>query len=196
MKPLSRQDLLTLEAYAAEREAFRARVLAHKQPRSVALGPNLTLLFEDRLTVQYQVQEMLRIERIFEPAAIAEELATYNPLIPDGANLKATLLIEFPGAEERKLALARLRGIEDAVHLEIGSGSERVRIASIADEDLERTDAEKTSAVHFLRFELDAAARRALRDGAPLTISCDHPEYRHATPVSEATRRALVADLD
>jgi len=192
MKPLTRKDLLPLEVYAAEREAFRARLIAHKQARSVALGPNLTLLFEDRLTVQYQVQEMLRIERIFEAAPIEEELAAYNPLIPDGHNLKATLLIEFPDAEERRVALVRLREVEHALALEVDGQ----RVVAIADEDLDRSDAEKTSAVHFLRFELDPAARTALKGGARLAFRCDHPEYRHAAEVPETTRRALVADLD
>jgi hypothetical protein len=196
MQPLTRKDLMSLEAYAAERAAFRARVIAHKLPRKVALGPNLTLLFEDRLTVQYQVQEMLRIERIFEADAIEDELAAYNPLIPDGANLKATLLIEFPEVEERRVALMRLRGIEHRIVLEAGSGADAVRIAAIADEDLERSDAEKTSAVHFLRFELDAAACQALKDGATLAFRCDLAEYPHAVQAAEATRRALVADLD
>jgi len=192
MRPLTRADLLSLEDYATRRAEFRAEVIAHKRPRSVALGPNLTLLFEDRLTVAYQVQEMLRIERIFEPAAIADELATYNPLIPDGANLKATLLIEFPDAEERRLALARLTGVAGAIRLEVGGA----RCAPIADEDLEREDQHKTSAVHFLRFELDAAQRAALKGGAPLGVLCEHAAYRHATQVPELTRRALAADLD
>jgi hypothetical protein len=192
VRALTRHDLMPLERYAERRAAFRAEVLAHKAPRSVALGPNLTLLFEDRLTVQYQVQEMLRIERIFEPRAIDEELAAYNPLIPDGANLKATLLIEFPDPEERKRALARLKGVERALALELGGE----RVAPIADEDLEREDADKTSAVHFLRFELGAAAREALRGGAPARVACEHPEYRHAVELTPATRRALAADLD
>jgi hypothetical protein len=196
MKPLTRQDLMPLETYAAQREAFRAEVIAHKKARSVALGPNLTLLFEDRLTIQYQVQEMLRIERIFEAAAIEEELAAYNPLIPDGGNLKATLLIEFPDADERRRALMRLKDVEHALALEVGTGVAALRYPAVADEDLERSDAEKTSAVHFLRFELDAAARAAVRDGAPLAFSCDHPEYRHRAAVDPASRRVLAADLD
>ena len=196
MQRLTRQDLMTLEAYATRRDAFRAEVIAHKQPRSVALGPNLTLLFEDRLTVQYQVQEMLRIERIFEAAAIEEELAAYNPLIPDGRNLKATLLIEYPEVEERRAALMRLRGIEHRIELEVGSGAATLRIAAVADEDLERSDADKTSAVHFLRFELDAAACAALKAGAPLAFRSAHPEYLHSAVASDPTRRALAADLD
>ena len=192
MQRLTRRDLLSLESYAEQRVAFRARVIAHKRARSVPLGPNLTLSFEDQLTVQYQVQEMLRIERIFEAQAIDDELAAYNPLIPDGGNLKATLLIEFPDAEERKRALTRLRGIEDAVFIEVAGE----RSAPIADEDLERSDAEKTSAVHFLRFELHKPARQALKRGAPLTVVCEHPQYRHTTEVTDATRRALAADLD
>ena len=196
MQPLTRQELMSLETYATRRAAFRAEVIAHKQPRKVALGPNLTLLFEDRLTVQYQVQEMLRIERIFEVAPIEEELAAYNPLIPDGGNLKATMLIEFPEVEERRTALMRLRGVEHRILLEVGSDAGPVRISAVADEDLERSDAAKTSAVHFLRFELDAAARKALKAGASLAFRSDHPEYRYAAQVAEATRGALVADFD
>jgi hypothetical protein len=139
---------------------------------------------------------MLRIERIFEAQAIEDELAAYNPLIPDGGNLKATLLIEFPEVEERRSALKRLRGIEHQILLEVGAGAGAVRIAAIADEDLERSDADKTSAVHFLRFELDPAAREALQAGASLALRSEHPEYRHAVTVSDATRRALVADFD
>lgn len=192
MRPLTRADLMSLEDYAARRAAFRAEVIAHKQARSIALGPNLTLLFEDRLTVQYQVQEMLRIERIFEAGPIEEELAAYNPLVPDGGNLKATLLIEFPDPQERRAALMRLKDVEHDLALEVAGR----RIPAIADEDLDRSDAEKTSAVHFLRFELDPAARAALKEGAPFAVVCEHPEYRHRTAVEGASRRALVADLD
>ena len=192
MDKLTRADLLPLERYAVERAAFRARVLAHKAARTLRLGPHVTLVFEDRLTVQYQVQEMLRIERIFEPAGIAEELAAYNPLIPDGGNLKATMLIEFPDPAERAVALVRLKGVERQVWLQVG---EHARSAAIADEDLERENDEKTSAVHFLRFELDPGSRAALAAGAPLALGCDHPAYRHRFAVDEAARRALAADL-
>jgi len=192
MPKLTRSDLMPLERYAVERAAFRARVIAHKAARTLHLGPHLTLVFEDRLTVQYQVQEMLRIERIFEPAGIDEELAAYNPLIPDGSNLKATMLIEYPDPEERKRELARLKGVERRVWLQVGDGP---RAYAIADEDLERENEEKTSSVHFLRFELDAGARAALAAGTALALGCDHPAHAHRLAVPEASRAALVADL-
>ena len=192
MNPLSAVDLIPLEQYARERAAFRARVLQHKAERQVAVGPNATWAFEDRLTVQYQVQEMLRAERIFEPEGIAEELAAYNPLIPDGSNWKVTLLLEFE-ADERPQALAQLKGVEDRCWVQV-AGHERV--FAIADEDLERENAEKTSAVHFLRFELDAAMIASLRSGAAIGIGTDHEHYRHTVaPVPAAVQRALVGDL-
>ncbi|MCA1799281.1 MAG: DUF3501 family protein [Xanthomonadaceae bacterium] len=193
MKQLSKEDLFSLEQYAEVRSEFREKVLAHKQARRVPLGPHLTLYFEDRLTVQYQVQEMLRIERIFERAAIEEELGTYNPLIPDGGNLKATFMIEYPDADERKRELARLIGVEDRVWVQV-AGHERVY--AIADEDLERENDEKTSSVHFCRFELTDAMRAALKQGSALAIGCDHPNATHALdPVPDGTRAALVTDL-
>ncbi len=193
MPRIARESLLTLEAYAKERQAFRKRVLAHKKPRTVHLGAHLTLLFEDELTVRYQVQEMLRIEKTFEAAGIQDELDAYNPLVPDGRNWKATLQIEYEDADERRLALSRLQGIEDRVWVEVeGQG----RVAAIADEDLERDTADKTSAVHFLRFELKAAMIAALKSGASLAMGVDHPHYRASLdPVPEATRQALLADL-
>ena len=192
MNPLSAVDLMPLEQYARERAAFRARVLQHKAERQLAVGPNATWAFEDRLTVQYQVQEMLRAERIFEPEGIAEELAAYNPLIPDGSNWKVTLMLEFE-ADERPQALARLRGIEDRCWVQV-AGHERV--FAIADEDLERENAEKTSAVHFLRFELDAAMIASLRSGTAIGIGTDHEHYRHTVaPVPAAVQRSLVGDL-
>lgn len=194
MKRLTRADLMPLERYAVERQDFRTRVLFHKQARAVHLGEHMTLTFEDRLTIQYQVQEMLRIERIFEPAGIEEELAAYNPLIPDGQNLKATLLIEYPDPEQRKRELARLKGVEDRVWVQV---VDHARCWAIADEDLERENADKTSSVHFLRFELGADAARALKSGARLAIGVEHPAYTAALePVAEATRAALAADLD
>jgi Protein of unknown function (DUF3501) len=186
-------DLMSLEQYAREREAFRARVLEHKRARSVAVGPNLTWVFEDRLTIQYQVQEMLRIERIFEPEGIQEELDAYNPLIPDGGNLKATMMIEFPDPGERAAALAMLRGIERGCTLGI-DGSEP--ITAIADEDLERENAEKTSAVHWLRFELPPVVRAAIKGGAAVTAAVSHPQYRHHARLSSATVASLACDLD
>ena len=192
MNKLSATDLMSLEQYARERPAFRARVLQHKSERQLPVGPNVTWCFEDRLTVQYQVQEMLRAERIFEPAGIDEELGAYNPLIPDGANWKVTLLLEFEPLE-RPAALARLKGIEDRCYVQV---AQQPRVSAIADEDLERENAEKTSAVHFLRFELSAAMIGALRAGAALAAGIDHEHYRHEMPVvPEAVRAALIADL-
>ena len=191
--PIAAGDLYSLEEYHRVRPEFRERVLAHKKHRQVGVGPNATLYFEDRLTMQYQVQEMLRIERIFETEAIEEELLTYNPLIPTGSNLKATFMIEFPDVEERRQRLAGLKGIEDHLHAQVGNGE---HIACIADEDLERTSEEKTSAVHFVRFEFDAASIDALKNGAPLTFLTDHPEYRHRSELSPEQRAALIADFD
>ena len=192
MKKLAVADLWKLEDYAEQRPAFRREVLARKKRRTVHLGPHLTLLFEDRVLIQYQVQEMLRIERIFEKAAIQEELDAYNPLIPDGSNWKATCLIEYEEADERRQALARLRGIEHRIWA--GLGDER--IAAIADEDLDRANEDKTSAVHFLRFELTAAQRARAKGGSPLRFGVDHPAYRHETVLDAAARAALVEDLD
>lgn len=185
-------DLLSLEQYHRERAEFRTRVLEHKRNRQVPLGPNATLYFEDRLTIQYQVQEMLRIERIFENEAIAEELAAYNPLIPDGMNLKATFMIEFPDIDERRVALQQMRGIEDTVYLQ-AAGEPRVN--AVADEDLDRTDEEKTSAVHFMRFEFSAQAIAALRDGAALIAGTDHPAYSYEITLSDTIRAALILDF-
>jgi hypothetical protein len=193
MPPITRDSLMTLEQYARERPAFRTRVLAHKQDRSLALGDHLTLIFEDELTIRYQIQEMLRIEKIFEEDGINAELEAYNPLVPDGGNFKATLLIEYPEVEERRRMLARLKGIKDAIWVRV-AGCERV--FAIADEDLERENEEKTSAVHFLRFELTPAMKDCLRQGAPLAVGVDHPEYAAAVPaVSGNLRQSLLADL-
>jgi hypothetical protein len=191
MDKLSVADLMTLEQYARERVAFRTRVLQHKALRKLAVGPNATWLFEDRLTVQYQVQEMLRTERIFEPEGIAEELGAYNPLIPDGGNWKVTLLLEFEPSE-RPAALARLKGVEHRCFVQIAAHE---RVFGIADEDLPRENAEKTSAVHFVRFELPALMIGALRAGAALSAGVDHAHYRHAVEVSAPARAALLADL-
>jgi hypothetical protein len=192
MKKLVEADLLSLERYARERNEFRARVIAHKKNRQLAVGPNTMWLFEDRLTVQYQVQEMLRTERIFEAEGIAEELAAYNPLIPDGRNWKATLLIEFPDPEVRKVQLEKLRGIEDRCWVQVAGAD---KVYAIADEDLERENEVKTSAVHFLRFELGEAAAVALKTGASLSAGVDHPNYRHELVVTDEARAALAADL-
>jgi hypothetical protein len=191
---LAGTDLMTLEQYARERAAFRARVLEHKRVRQLQVGPNSTWSFEDRLTVQYQIQEMLRIERIFEPEGILDELAAYNPLIPDGSNWKATLLIEFAEPLERRAALAMLKGIETHCWVCVAG---HARVPAIADEDLPRTNEEKTSAVHFVRFELDPAMIGALRAGAALGLGVDHDHYRYAVePVPPEVRTALLADLD
>jgi hypothetical protein len=193
MKKLSSSDLLSLERYARERSQFRTRVLEHKRARQLAVGPHTTWLFEDRLTVHYQVQEMLRAERIFEPEGIEDELGSYNPLIPDGQNLKVTLLIEFPDEQERRRELAKLKGIEDRCWVQV-KGHEQV--FAIADEDLERENEEKTSSVHFLRFEFTQPMIAALKAGADLSVGVDHAQYRHAlAPVSDATRQSLTADF-
>jgi Protein of unknown function (DUF3501) len=193
MSRITRESLLTLEAYAKERPAFRSKVLAHKKARTVHLGDHVTLLFEDELTIRYQVQEMLRIEKTFEEAGIRDELDAYNALVPDGTNLKATMLIEYEDVAERQAALARLRGIEKQTWLKV-EGFEPV--FAIADEDLDRENDEKTSAVHFLRFELDGPMIAALKRGAALGFGIGHPAYAAAVPaVADATRAALMADL-
>ena len=193
MNKLTPADLLSLEAYHKERTRLRAEVLAHKRNRQVGIGPNVTLYFEDQLTMRYQVQEMLRVERIFESEAIAEELEAYNPLIPDGMNLKATMMLEYPDVAERRTALAKLGGIEHATYVEVGALG---RVFAHADEDLPRTEADKTSAVHFLRFELDSAMCAALKGGAALKLGVDHAQYRHEVEASAAVRASLTADLD
>jgi hypothetical protein len=193
MDKLTPADLMSLERYARERSAFRTRLLDHKRDRKLAVGPHVTWSFEDRLTMQYQIQEMLRVERIFEPEGIQEELDAYNPLIPDGTNWKATLLIEFPDVAERQRQLAQLIGLEDRCWVQVRGHD---RVYAIADEDLERENAEKTSSVHFLRFELTAAMISALKNGASLSAGVDHDCYRHSVdPVPAPVRAALVADL-
>jgi hypothetical protein len=192
MTHLNASDLMSLEQYARQRSDFRAKVLEHKKCRQVALGPNATLYFEDRLTIQYQVQEMLRIERIFEPAGIDEELSAYNPLIPDGSNWKATFMLEYPDVEQRKRELARLIGVEDKVWVQV-EGHDKVY--AIADEDLERDTEEKTSSVHFLRFELAPATIEALKGGAALSMGVDHDSLRVSVTVPDAVRRSLSNDL-
>jgi len=186
------QSLLSLEAYARERNAYRSRVIAHKKLRTVHAGDAVTLIFEDEQTIRYQVQEMLRIERIFEEEGIRGELEAYNPLIPDGGNWKATMLIEYPEPEERRRRLAALKGIEDRTWVQV-EGCERVY--AIADEDLERENEEKTSSVHFLRFELDEEMRRGLKRGAGLSVGIDHPNYRASVTVAPEVRASLSGDL-
>jgi hypothetical protein len=190
---LTRADLMSLEQYSTARPQFRAQVLQHKKHRGISVGPNLTWCFEDRLTVHYQIQEMLRAERIFEAEGILEELEAYNPLIPDGSNWKVTLLIEFPDVDQRREQLALLKGIEDRCWVQV-AGCERVW--AIADEDLERENDEKTSAVHFLRFELTPDMVTQARDGAALGVGVDHEKYCHQVqPLSQPVRDALAADL-
>ncbi len=191
MEKLSRDQLFSLEQYATERTDFRARVMEHKKPRRIQLGEHLVILFEDRLTMQYQIQEMLRIERIFEPDAIEEELEAYNPLIPDGANLKATMQIEYGDVDERREALASLIGIEHKVWIEAGGE----RAYAIANEDLERSTDEKTSAVHFLRFELGQAMIATIRDGGEVKVGSDHPAMIIELSLSQDSKQALAADL-
>ncbi|MEM1437121.1 MAG: DUF3501 family protein [Pseudomonadota bacterium] len=189
---LSRSDLMTLERYAEERPSFRQRVIQHKALRRIALGPHVTLMFEDRLTIQYQIQEMLRVERIFDAAGIEEELDAYNPLIPDGQNLKATMLIEYPDVEQRKTALARMPGVEHKVWLQVDDHEQRF---AIANEDLDRSNDEKTAAVHFMRFELTSEDIAALRNQSALRIGIDHPELPHTVELSPESRAALTADF-
>jgi len=192
MSHLTPEDLYTLEEYARIRADFRAKVMEHKRNRKVHIGPNATLYFEDRLTMQYQIQEMLRIERIFEPEGIAEELAAYNPLVPDGSNWKATFMVEYPEEDERREALAKLIGIEDKVWVQV-EGNDRVY--ALADEDLERENETKTSSVHFLRFELTPGMVSGMKEGADLSVGIDHPSYRFTVTVDHATRDSLAGDL-
>ena len=193
MQTIERKDLMTLETYAEQRPAFRAQVLEHKKHRRVLIGEHLNLYFEDRLTIQYQVQEMLRIERIFEVEGIQEELDAYNPLIPDGANLKCTAMLEYQDVQERKRQLALLKGIEDRVWIRV-EGFDPVY--AIANEDLERSNEEKTSAVHFMRFEMEPGMISALKAGGRLTMGVNHDYYRHETEPDEATRFSLLEDLE
>ena len=194
MRKITRDNLHSLEEYDMIRSEFRKRVMVHKQNRRLPIGPNATLYFEDTMTIQYQIQEMLRIERIFEAEAIQEELDAYNPLIPDGSNWKATFMIEYGDETERRRQLAKMMGIEKTMWLRIGDSA---KIVPIADEDLERTEEDKTSSVHFLRFELSPDMITALHKGAPITAGIDHPVYTHTVdPVPENIRQALLADLD
>jgi Protein of unknown function (DUF3501) len=192
MSQIQPDSLLPLEVYARERNAYRSRVIAHKKLRTVHVGEHVTLIFEDEVTVRYQVQEMLRIERIFEEEGIRGELDAYNPLIPDGGNWKATMLIEYPDEAERRRRLAELKGIEDRTWVEVAGGA---RVFAIADEDLERENDVKTSAVHFVRFELDGKARAALKQGAGLSVGIDHPHYRASVDIAADVRASLAGDL-
>ncbi len=190
---LERKDLWSLEQYAEKREGFRAEVLAHKQNRRVQIGQHILLVFEDEKTIRYQIQEMLRIEKVFEAAGIEEELEAYNPLIPDGDNWKCSMLIQYPDVEERRQRLAELLDVENRVWVQVG---ETEKLFALADEDLERANDDKTSAVHFLRFQLGASQVSAVKDGAAITFGIDHKNYQEqAVLVSEGVRTSLTADL-
>jgi len=194
MKKLNRSALWSLEEYAERRSDFKNKVIAHKLNRQLPIGPNATAYFEDSLTIQYQIQEMLLIERIFEAAAIEEELGAYNPLIPDGSNWKATFMIEFSDEAERRIALAKMRGIEDTIWMQVEGHD---KITPFANEDMERTNDDKTSAVHFLRFELDQEMIASLKSGANLSAGISHAEYHHIVDVvPDEVRKLLLEDLD
>ena len=192
-RTIERDSLLTLEAYARERKEFRDKVMAHKKQRRVQLGESIALHFEDELTIRYQVQEMLRAERIFEDEGIQQELEVYNPLLPEGGNFKATMMLEYPDVEERRHKLAQLIGVEDRIWVQV---EDCPKVWAIADEDLERETAEKTSSVHFLRFELSEEMAQALKRGARLAMGVDHPRYTAAADVPAEVRNSLVKDLD
>ena len=194
MEKLNREDLYTLEKYAEVRKDFRARVMKHKKARRLAIGPNATLYFEDRLTIRYQIQEMLRVERIFETAGIQEELVAYNPLIPDGLNWKATFMVEFEDAGERHRQLAKLVGIESSIWLKV---NDNAPITPVCDEDMDRQTGDKTSSVHFLRFELTEDDVKALREGAPIEAGINHEHYHYTvSPIPAEIRDSLLNDLD
>jgi len=190
--PITADSLMSLEAYSKARKDIKAQVIPHRRLRSVALGEHITVQFEDEKTIRYQIQEMLRIEKIFEADGIAQEIEAYAPLVPDGTNWKATMLIEYPDPHERKRELSRLIGVEDRLFIEVEG---HARVYAIADEDLERENDEKTSSVHFVRFELPAAARAAVRAGAGVRLGCDHPNYPAHVSISPETLASLAGDL-
>ncbi len=193
MPQITRESLMSLESYARIRTGLRADIIAHKKNRFVMLGEHISLHFEDEKTMRYQIQEMLRAERTFEDAGIQDELDAYNPLVPDGSNWKATMMIEYPDADERRVALASLKGVEDRVWMQV---AEQPRVHAIADEDMNRENDEKTSSVHFLRFELDPTSIAAAKAGSPIRIGVDHPACKVASvPLPENVRAALVVDL-
>ena len=192
-KKLAIEDLYSLEQYSKIRESFRHEILAHKLKRNLTVGNHVRLLFEDRKTIQYQIQEMLRVEKIFEQQGIQDELDTYNPLIPDGNNWKVTMLIEYPEPEQRQKALSLLVGIENLVWMKIGDAD---KVFATADEDLERSTSDKTSSVHFLRFELTSAQAKNLDKSVPITIGIDHNNYHHQTDICKTTKESIIKDLD
>ena len=189
MGKITRDSLLSLEEYHKERPEFRKKAINERRKRTVHLGDHLTIIFENELLMRYQIQEMLRVEKTFEDAGIQDELDAYNPLVPDGSNFKATMMLEYPNEADRKVALSKLLGVEDRIFLQIEGQS---RIYAIADEDLERANAEKTSAVHFLRFDISEAMKMALRSGAQIMVGCDHQQY----PMHINTLASLITDLD
>lgn len=193
MNNLSRKDLMTLEAYSEVRPEFRKQVMAHKKNRRIMIGPAISLHFEDRLTIQYQIQEMLRVEKIFDSAGIQEELESYNPMLPNGSNWKATMMIEYPDPEERAVHLARMIGIERMTWVQVG---DLAQVTAIADEDLDRENEVKTSSVHFMRFELDNEMLAAAKAGADIHMGIDHPYYLHKLTLSDAQRSSLTGDLN
>ena len=192
-KKLTIKDLYSLEQYSRIRESYRKEILAHKSERNLVVGNHVRLLFEDRKTIQYQIQEMLRVEKIFEQQGIQDELDTYNPLIPDGNNWKVTMLIEYPEPEQRQKALSLLVGIENLVWMKIGDAD---KVFATADEDLERSTSDKTSSVHFLRFELTSAQAKNLDKSVPITIGIDHNNYHHQTDICKTTKESIIKDLD
>jgi hypothetical protein len=192
MTAITRDNLMTLEAYSKARKEWKPRIIAHRRLRSVALGEHVTVQFEDEQTVRYQIQEMLRIEKVFDADGIQNEIEAYAPLVPDGGNWKATMLIEYPDEHERRRELARLIGVEDRLFVEVEG---QPRVYAIADEDLDRENAEKTSAVHFVRFELPAASRAAVRAGASVRLGCDHPNYPAHVTIAAETLASLAGDL-
>jgi len=193
MHKLNRAALWSLEEYSEQRPGFRAEVIQHKKPRRIAIGPHATLYFEDFMTMKYQVQEMLRTERIFDAGEIADELEAYNPLIPDGSNLKATFMIEYSDEDERREALGKLVGVQNQIWIQVDDGA---RVHAIANEDLERSTAEKTSAVHFLRFELSSDEVAAWKSGGTVVIGTDHPELSETATLSSEQQQSLAADFD
>ena len=189
---ITADSLMTLEAYSKFRKSHKAEVLAHRKLRSVHLGEHITLQFESETTIRYQIQEMLRIEKIFEEEGIQQEIDAYAPLVPEGSNWKATMLIEYPDVNERKRELARLIGVEDRMFIEVEG---HPRVYAIADEDLDRENEEKTSAVHFVRFEFDAATKAALKAGAAAKLGCDHTNYPAHAQIAEDALASLAGDL-
>lgn len=192
MNHLKREDLYSLEKYAVIKNDFRKQVIEHKKDRQIAIGDHATLYFEDKLTMQYQVQEMLRLERMFEPELIQDELDVYNPLIPDGHNWKATFMIEYPDVEERKVMLSKLVGIEDTTWVRVGNFA---KVFAISNEDLDRTEPNKTSAVHFMRFELTPEMIAAVKKGEKITMGIDLPAYAKSVELTPAQHKSLAADL-